>query len=308
MQHNEWIGWLSNGVIFLLFAFAVGYLILLRIEKSKQKHLLQLHKKKPWFAQIKGQTRFIQSLYRDIETWLNKKNKGYLVRYYFYGILFITFLIFIMMLFTGQIVFAILYPLIVLWFIRCIIRTAISAPIVEMQEALPSAIDNLIRVLSKYADIKSVIYETSQMTTGPLKEELYLLSRQMNTRNPMLVLEEFSEKHDSIWLNNFAFVLMAYLREASKEETIENLRHLRNLLEEENKTKKRVISERKPSLALNYSLAVIATVTGVLSILFNPIAFDFFFHSYLGLFCFSAGYASVLVTIYMNVKLMKIEK
>ena len=299
----------NNIFLVSLVLFILYYMVFLLIEKRKQEHLFSLHKqkKKNSAQKIGDRIKSLRNFYNEIDEYLVRRGKEHVSDIVFYVIIILALVVSFAMMYTGQFVLAIVYPAVLVWFIRKIMTLSQKSPVTEMEEELPSTIDNMIRIFSKYADIKTIIYETAQVTSGPLREELDLLSRQMTTKNPMLVLEEFSEKHNSVWLNNFGFTLIGHLQDSSKEETIQNLRHLRNILEEENTTKKDAISERKPSLMINYSLAAIAVITAFANILFNPKGFDFFFHTYLGLFCFTAGFGSVLGTIYMNVKMMKVD-
>lgn len=299
---------ITNILLVASTLFIVFYMFLLLMSRRKKEQLLSLHIKKNSAQKLGDRFKFVGAFYDDIESSMKKKGNEAMADIVFYSLIVFSLLVAIAMIATGQFLLAIVYPIFLLWFIRKILQISKKDPIVEMEENLPSTIDNMIRILSRYSDIKSIIYETSLVASGPLKEELDWLSRQMNSRNPLLVLEEFSEKHNSVWLNNFAFTLIGYLQDSSKEETIRNLRHLRTILEQENRTKKNAISERKPSLMVNYTLAVLGIGGAFANILFNPVAFDFFFHSYTGLICFTGGFGFVLGTIYMNVKMMKIEK
>lgn len=301
---------ITNILLISLTLFTVYYLLVLLVERRKSEQLLSLHKyrKKNSVQKIGEHVQSVQKLYGEIDEFLRKRGKNNISDLVFYGIVALTLIIFIGMLLTGQFILAIVYPIAFIWFVRRMMVVATKDPIVEMEEELPMTIDNMIRILSRYSDIRTVMYETSLTTKGPLRKELDLLVSQMNTRNPIVVLEEFSCKHNSVWLNNFGFTLLGYLGDSSKEETIQNLRHLRNLLSDDTKKKKDAIKERKPSVMINYALAAVGVVTGIANILFNPYGFDFFFHSYIGLFCFTIGFASVLGTIYMNIKMLKIEK
>lgn len=42
----------------------------------------------------------------------------------------------------------------------------------QIEEQLPSAIDHIIRISSKYGDMKSIIYETARSCDNPLREIL----------------------------------------------------------------------------------------------------------------------------------------
>lgn len=303
-------GWslVSDVLIVSLFLFILFYMLVLLIDKRKREYMLNMHRKKNVFQKLGNRLEFADKLYKEIDEFLKERGHGNVADLFFHGILILSGVIFVMMLAIKQFVLAIVYPLGFIWFIRKIIRISRVDPVVAMEEEMPGMIDNMIRVFSRFSDIHTIMYETSRITEGRLKQELDSISRQMNTKNPRLVLEEWGEKYNSVWLNSFAFTLIGYLEDTSKDETIQNLRHLRNLLSQENTARKDAIKERKPSLVINYSLATIAVLLGVLNIVFNPIAFDFFFRSYLGLFCFTAGFGFVLGTIYMNIRMMKINK
>lgn len=309
MDKNAMLLSLNNLLLVFLVLFILYYSIVLLIERRKREQLLSLHKKRKKNLVQKAGEKFksLRTLYDEIDAFMVKRGKEHVSDLVFYGIITLSVIVSLAMMFAGQFILAIIYPAVFIWFVRKILTISKKSVVTEMEEELPSTIDNMIRVFSKYADIKTIIYETSEGSSGPLKKELEVLSRQMTTKNPMFVLEEFSEKYNSVWLNNFGFTLMGYLQDSSKNETIENLRHLRKILEQEHKTKKEAISQRRPSLMINYALAVIGVVAAFLNILINPQGFDFFFHTYLGLFSFTAGFASVLGTIYMNIKMMKVD-
>lgn len=298
----------TNVLLLATVLFIVYYMFYLMLQRRKKEHLLNLHKKKNSAQKLGDRVKFVQTFYKEVDSFLAKRGQSHIADIVFYSIMGFSLVIAIAMIFAGQFVLAILYPVIFVWFIRKMMKISNKNPVVEMEEELPNTIDNMIRIFSKYADIKTIIYETSLTAKGSLHKELDLLSRQLNTRSPIAVLEEFSEKYNSVWMNNFGFTLIGYLRETSKEETIRNLRHLRTILEKENKTKKSAISERKPSLMINYSLAVIGVVGAILNIIFNPQGFDFFFHSYSGLIVFTLGFGCIMSTIYMNIKMMQIDK
>lgn len=298
----------NNILLIALLVYLVFYMLVHVIERRKKEHLLNLHVKKNSAQKLGERIQVIQDLYHEIDTFLKRRGHTNIADLVFYGVIVAAIGIFIAMAFTGQYLLAVLYPIVFIWFIRKMIKISEEDPIVEMEEALPTTIDNMIRIFSKHSDIKSIIYESTLVSSGPLQKELDWLSRQMNSKNPMVVLEEFSEKYDSVWLNNFAFILMGYLEDSSKDETVRNLRHLRIILEQENTTKKNAISERKPSILINYTLALIGVVGAIANIVVNPTGFNFFFHSYTGLFCFTAGFGFIMATIYMNIRMMKIEK
>lgn len=300
---------ITNVLLIALFTVTFVYLLILLIERRRREYMLNMHLKRNTAQKIGDRVKWIEDFYREIDEFLKEKGYQNIADIFFYGVMLLSLIIFVAMLFTGQIILAMVYPIIFIWFVRRMVHFSRKNPIVEMEEELPSVIDDMIRVFSRFSDIRTIVYETSVLSKGKrLQDELESLVRQMNSRNPKVVLEEWSEKYHSVWLNNFGFTLIGYLEDTSKEETIQNLRHLRTILDKENTARKDAIKERKPSLMINYSLAAVAVVLGILNIVFNPIAFDFFFHSYLGLFCFTAGFGFVLATIYMNIRMMKIDK
>lgn len=252
-----------------------------------------------------ARTKIFKQFYHNLEVLLTEKEKegslnlifnlsiGFLV---FLGVYFIT---------VKQILLAIVLPVMLLKAINKIVKMLSVNVVEKMEEQLPFAIDNTIRIMSKYGDLKSIVYEASRTIDVPLKNALEKVSRKMISGNPEDVLMDFAEEYDNVWIYSLVFILLSYIQDSNKEDTIKNLKHLRNILEKENSLKKASVTDKRYGVVINYAIAVIAGVVGVAQIIINPIGKEFFFGSFTGLICFVGGYSAILFTVMINITMSK---
>lgn len=299
---------LINGV--LIVAIVICAMIILNMfnEKRIKDRLHGKVKKKRVEDIYLNRVSILKRFYQNLEFLLMEKGKEGLLETYYYGFLGSNVVVFIGFILVKQYFLAFVIPVFLLFIANKIIKMLAVDLMEHIEEQLPSAIDHIIRVSSKYGDVKSIMYETARNCESPLREILENVSRKMISGDPEEVLLQFAEEYDNIWVNTLVFTLISYLQDASKTTTVNNLRHLRNILEKENRLKKSRVTDAKYSVAINYFIAVLASSAGLLNILFNPKGREFFFSSFLGLICFLVGYGAVLATIMLNIKMTRVKK
>jgi hypothetical protein len=250
----------------------------------------------------------LRKIYDDLDVVLATKGKEHITDTVFYIYLGGLFLIGMAFLYFKVYIMVILAPIALGWYGKRLIHEMQQDSIVMVERALPSAIDNLVRVSSRYSDVKTIVYETSKLVDEPLRGILDTLSRKMISQNPREALDDFQKEYDNVWLKSVASTLISYLEDSNKEATINNLRNLRDILYQENEGKVKLASERKYGIMMNYALVGAGVVVFIANVLINPNGVEFFFNSFLGLVCMVAGFGTILGTITLNVKLGKIKK
>lgn len=297
-----------NVLLFITVVYALGsYLTYLNNER-KRFRLRSGVVKKSRGVKVIQRFKSLNKIYEELELVLATKGKEHItdtIFYIFVGVLsassmlFLVFKIYMM---------AILAPIALAWYARRLLREMRMDSIVMVERALPGALDNMIRISTRHSDVKTIIYETSKVVDEPLRGILDTLSSRMISRNPKEVLDEFSREYDNVWLRSFSFTLISYMEDSDKDATMSNLRNLRELLYQENEGKVKLASERKYGIMINYALAVAGVIVAIANILFNPEGKEFFFNSFFGLVCLIGGFATILGTITLNVRLGKIKK
>ena len=297
-----------NILLFITVVYALGsYLTYLNNER-KRFRLRSGVVKKSRGVKVIQRFKSLNKIYEELEIVLATKGKEHItdtIFYIFVGVLtassmlFLVFKIYMM---------AILAPIALGWYARRLLREMRMDSIVMVERALPGALDNMIRISTRHSDVKTIIYETSKVVDEPLRGILDTLSSRMISRNPKDVLDEFSREYDNVWLRSFSFTLISYMEDSDKDATMSNLRNLRELLYQENEGKVKLASERKYGIMINYALAVAGIIVAIANILFNPEGKEFFFNSFFGLVCLIGGFATILGTITLNVRLGKIKK
>ncbi|WP_260857426.1 type II secretion system F family protein [Bacillus thuringiensis] len=297
-----------NGILIIAIVICAMVVLNLINEKRMRDKLHGRTKKKRAEDIYLNRVSLFKRFYQNLEFFLIEKGKEGLIDIYYYGFFVANTCIFIGFIVVKQYFLAIVIPLFLVFMANKIIKMLAVDLMEQIEEQLPSAIDHIIRVSSKYGDMKSIIYETARSCENPLREILESVSRKMISGDAETVLLQFGEEYDNVWINSLVFTLISYMEDASKTTTIENLRHLRNILEKENRLKKSRVTDAKYSVAINYFIAILASGAGLLNIIFNPKGREFFFSSFLGLICFLLGYGAVLGTIMLNIKMTRVKK
>lgn len=247
--------------------------------------------------------KFFRKFYKLINAVLAEKNKERYAPVVFYGVLATSLLFLFYFIKIGQVLFAVVVPILFIVVTNKIFTLLLSDSNEKIDGQLPFVIDTIIKVFSKYSDLKSVIYETSQSIEDPLKSKFENLSRKMLSQNQESALMEFADEMDNIWIYSMIFIILSYKEEAKKEDVVANLRHLSNIIDKENNLQNASVTDKQYGVVLNYVIALLAGVGGIANIILNPIGKDFFFGSMLGIICITVGYASIVLTIIVNIKL-----
>ena len=299
---------LVNIMLLVTVLYALGYYLAYLNNERKRFRLRSGVVKKSKGVELIQKFKSLNKIYDELEIVMASKGKEHItdtVFFIFTGVLAavsLTFMVFKVYM------MAILAPVGLAWYARRLLREMKQDSIVMVERLLPSAIDNFIRISTRHNDVKTILYETSKVVDEPLRGVLDTLSSRMISRNPREVLEEFSQEYENVWLKSFAFTLISYMEDADKEATMNNLRNLRDILYQENEGKVKLASERKYGIMINYALAVAGVVVAIANILFNPEGKEFFFGTFFGLVCLIGGFATILGTITLNVRLAKIKK
>lgn len=234
---------------------------------------------------------------------LKQKDKLERVNIVFNTVFAVVILIGILFIIFKQYLLAVIVPIFLLHYaVRILVSLEVS-DLEYMYVQLPKGIDAILKASSRYEDVKSIFYEASKTLPQPIRGEFDMMARKMNSRETEEVLMEFKEKYDDIWMNSFIFILISMKEDAERNIALGNLANLREMLEKENSLKMTNVTERKISVNTNYTLAGFASVIGIGALLFSKSARVFYFSTPLGIICFVGGYALVLATIQINIRL-----
>lgn len=251
---------------------------------------------------------FLKEMYNDLDVVLSTRGQEHISDTVFYLLMGAMGASALMFMYFQVYIMVILAPIGLAWYFKRLLKAMQEDSVVMVERALPSAIDNMVRVSSRYSDVKSIVYETSKLVDEPLRGILDNLSRKMISNNPKEALDEFQQEHDNVWLKSIASTLISYLEDSNKEATMNNLKNLRDILSQDNEGKVKLASERKYGIMINYALAGAGVIVLLMNIFLNPVAKEFFFNSFFGLICLLGGFATILGTILLNVKLSKVKK
>lgn len=293
--------------IILVIAIILAIITLLDVINEKNKHEKIFGRSSD--SQLKrtflNKINFFREYHHNLEVALTEKGKPSWVNTLFY--LTIGFLTFTVVYFVSikQILLAVVLPIVLAKTVNKIVLLLASNIMDAVEDQLPFAIDNIIRISSKYGDLKTIIYEASRSVENPLRNILEKVSRRMISGNAEQVLMEFAQEYDNVWIYSLVFTLLSYVQDANKEDTIRNLKHLRTILEKENTLKKTSITDKRYGVMVNYTLAFFAGIGGLGNLLFNPVGKEFFFKSFTGLVCFLVGYGCILLIIVLNIKMSR---
>lgn len=272
---------------------------------AKRKQDIALGKVKIKEANLKSKSKSIQKYKENLYTLLEQKDQVHMLNYFYTGSMIMIFGSGVYLFFVKQILLALLFPIFLLYFLNYVCHLSIRHITEDIEAQLPVAIDHIIRISSKSESLKTIFYEASKRIDDPLKTIFEQIALKMSTMDSEPILLRLGNEYNNIWIYSFTFILIGYTKQDNKAEAIENLRNLRDLLENENQQKKIQKTERKYAIAMNYIIAFLGIVGWVLNLILNPIANDFFFGSFMGLGCLLIGLASIFATVIINIRLSK---
>lgn len=299
----------------LLFVFlAVGSFLLfakMMYRNRKIKELFRIEKEmlqtelKPKKQKRKLEFRYLESLKKRVNMYYFFERDKKKPKRMYMSILGVELALFMLFVLMREWFLAIVFPLLVHWFVLKALELKSISIHAYIQKELPLAIRHLIKIMTKINDLKTVMYETSKHLNEPLRSKFFDLSRRMVTENYEKCLMEFAEELDDTWIYAFAFLLVNYKEQSKKADIIKNLAMLSDMLEKENYLRERGLTDKKSIIVLNYSLAAISVAAFALNFAFNKYAYDFFFNSIGGMISLLIGFAAVLATLLMNLFLTK---
>ena len=206
----------------------------------------------------------------------------------------------VFLLFVNQIFFAAITPFVLLFVFGKLTGLMKKTRDDYIQEQLPMALDNIVRTFTKYNDLRTVLYESTNTLRQPMQGMIANLANDMMNKSPDAVLEDFADETNNIWINSMCFILLNYLGTTPKKEVVENLRNLRDIIQRDNKAKNKERLERKMTVMINYVLCGIVVLGFLGNLLVNPMAQDFFFSTALGLGCFLVGLGCLILSVFSN--------
>lgn len=282
-------------------------IIELVIDNYKERKLKGLVKQNKEINKIKNLA-FLKKLGNNLENVLREKDKEPIFDFVFYGIIGFAALSMIGLIAVKQVLLSIIAPIVILVLSNEICVKLSSDLMESIEEQLPFAIDNIIRISTKYSDIRSIIYESSRTCEQPMKGILENMSREMLSAPADEILMDYAKQYDNIWFYSVVFTLVSYLEDSSKDETVKNLRHLRDILEKENTNKKASVTDKRYGVVVNMVIASFGVIGFILNILVMPNSKVFFFSTFAGLTCFILGFTCFIATIFINIKMTKVQK
>lgn len=255
---------------------------------------------------ISTKTQFFYNYKMLIKKILTQKNIGKYADKVFIGIILFSVFLFIYFITIKQYFIGLFAPVVLNLFLVKIFQVSADDIDEDIENQLPSVIDVIIRVFSRYGDLKTIIYNTSQQIDNPLAEKFEQLSRNMSSDSSQeKALMKFADDLGNVWVYSLIYILLSYKEDAKKEDVIFNLAKLRDIIAEENDMKNKASSDKKYGIALNYFIAFLAFVGGIGNIVLNPIGKEYFFHSFQGALCFLIGYGCVFTTLITNIVMSK---
>jgi Flp pilus assembly protein TadB len=292
-----------NVVLGVLFFTLTVFLIDVYNSYQKEKELYGLSDKVRRKDIIRN-NKFLKKYDSTVKRFLSERNKEQYSVLVFYGTMAVALFLFFYFISMKQVLLAVLAPISLIWVLNKIFSMMLLDANEKIDEQLPYVIDTIIKVFSKYGDLKSVIYETSQSIEEPLRSKFEKLARKMlSESNQEKAIMEFADEMNNIWVYSLVFILLSYKEETKKEDVILNLRHLSTIIEKENSLKTASVTDKKYGVVLNYAIALLAFVGGIANIIFNPVGKEFFFGSMGGILAFIIGMGAVVATIMINIKL-----
>lgn len=287
------------GIVLIAAAYVVQE-IQAHIERKKIEGTYKVNtNKRPVFETMP----VISPIYNGLRDKLADKGNTHLATPITVAILVLALIPFVVFGVFGQYLLMFVTPFAVLKGAKDIIEE-INVPkeeVILMQ--LPRTIDNLIKTAGRHDNIQVALSEASYGLAQPMKGELEEMVRKMNSQDRKSVLEEFSNRYRNAWVRSFVFILSSLVEDAERKTALDNLRTLRNMVDQEQKLTQKSIGEKRSSVMQNYIIAAMALVSSVIAMFTEP-GRQFYFETGFGLFSLMAGYGVLYITIKINLGMM----
>ncbi|WPS85406.1 pilus assembly protein TadB (plasmid) [Brevibacillus halotolerans] len=248
---------------------------------------------------------YFKRLKQNLHVYFLFKENTHRAKSLYIAILLAELTLFVVFVVNKLFLCAILFPLMIHWFVCKALELLADSIHLYIQKELPLVIKHLIKTMTKTNDLKTVMYETSKNLKEPLRSKFFDLSRKMITEDYEKSLMEFAEELDNTWTYAFAFLLLSYKEQSKKTDVIKNLATLADMLEKENYLKDKSLTDKKSIVILNYCLGIVALLALTTNIAFNSYATEFFFHSMGGMISLLIGVIAILGTFLINFVLTK---
>ena len=262
--------------------------------KNSKKSRRNKKNKRLAFAKLKEKLH-IALLLRDKESLSNT---------IFNTILLSLFFVFIFFLSIDHLLLAITLPILAYIFIFKIIEEMIIDFDKIVRDNFSTLANHMVKIFSGTNDLGIVLYESSKEVEEPLRSLILNLSREIMTDNSEKNLINFIEKTENLWLHSFVFTLINYKETSSKEDIIENLLTLSELIDKRNDMSDKMIADRKPVVIVNYMLLVVGIVIFIVNLVLNPIMKSFIFTP-MGTFSLIIGVSCMFLTVIVNMRFTK---
>ena len=301
---------LNNITILVTVVIIVLALLKTIDEKSKYDNLYTGNVKKmenKFLSKILS-LQMLKKYHGLLEIRLKEMGKAHLSNFVFTSSMVFMIVSAIFMVLMKQYFLALFVPIILIKFFTYLLNLLAKDAVEEIEKTLPLAIDNIIRINSKYSDLRTILYEVSTNSPEPLASIFADMSRRMMTSPQDEVLMEFAEAYDNVWIYSFVLILISYMEDSNQEDTLKNLKNLRDMLERENFLMSKKISENRYGVAINYTVAGLGFLGFIINLTVNPYGKEFFFRTIPGLISFFIGMGALLFTIVVNIKLVHQKK
>lgn len=289
----------------IVIVFFVGEVLYEKKKLKKIFGLLEVFHKKSSKKPKKVKIQLLKNLHNNLNVLLEQKNMSNKANLIFNIMVVLIGAFSIFLLYQKQVLLALVMPFVLTIFINKLVILSQDTIHAKFENQLPSAIDNIIRISTKYSDMKTIIYKTSKTLKEPLKGIFTEMAIQMNSKSAQTVLLEYSYKYDNVWFYSLVFTLISYIEDSNKDNTMLNLRTLRNLLEKENDLKRKSKTDKKGNIIVNRAIAVLAVIGFCVVMVILPSAKQFFFASLPGVLCFISGIAFLGITAIINTIMAK---
>lgn len=236
------------------------------------------------------------------QVFLYRKNKKAAQTLYYFMILF-PFVIFITLVVLGEFLPAIFIPVIFFLSSKKILKLMAIPKDVVVREELPQLIRHFIKVLSQTDDIATVLYESSKFSKEPLRSAFQEASRRISNESFEVVLDDLGKKIDNMWVYSFVFILSSLKSTSKKQDVVNNLVLLAEIVEKEDRQATKAVVEKKGMIFLNWVLLVIGIAGFLFHVIFTEKGYEFFFSTNVGNVLVIVGFVLSIGTILINLKL-----